>query len=135
MDSECPEQERAIESAAMTSTIRGYLTLRRGGNKKKKQQQRGNIADLFFGVSATSVTPVSLVSHRHSRSFLDLRDLGEDAFKRVRHRRPLPPPPLCVRVAWLGGREARGLCVIIRLCLMMLSSGWMSFYIYFMFFN
>nr|XP_027214989.1 cytohesin-1-like isoform X2 [Penaeus vannamei] len=66
----------------MTSTIRGYLTLRRG-NKKKKQQQRGNISDLFFSVTSSSVGPVSLVSHRHSRSFLDLRDLSEDAFKRV----------------------------------------------------
>lgn len=72
----------------MTSTIRGYLTLRRG-NKKKKQQQRGNISDLFFSVTSSSVGPVSLVSHRHSRSFLDLRDLSEDAFKRRdRSRRP-----------------------------------------------
>lgn len=81
----------------MTSTIRGYLTLRRG-NKKKKQQQRGNISDLFFSVTSSSVGPVSLVSHRHSRSFLDLRDLSEDAFKRVGS----------VAAAWLPWGLARG---------------------------
>lgn len=109
----------------MTSTIRGYLTLRRG-NKKKKQQQRGNISDLFFSVTSASVGPVSLVSHRHSRSFLDLRDLSEDAFKRVGSVAAAWLPWGLARGgwAWEGGRDwGLFVCSFMRFCSIVISSG------------
>lgn len=71
--------------ARMTSTLRGYLTLKR----MRKKKRRGT--DKSLDVFCTSELPradnggVCLTAHRHSRSFQDLRHLDLHLHDHHRH--------------------------------------------------
>ncbi|KAK3851485.1 hypothetical protein Pcinc_041870 [Petrolisthes cinctipes] len=75
--------------ARMTSTLRGYLTLKR--MRKKKRRAGGGVNELGLDVFCSSELPradtggVCLTAHRHSRSFQDLRHLDLHLHDHHRH--------------------------------------------------
>ncbi|XP_069189957.1 cytohesin-1 isoform X2 [Procambarus clarkii] len=56
----------------MTSTLRGYLTLKRTGLRRRKE--RLGVGMLFESMMLVPASPVTLVAHRLSRSYQDLHD-------------------------------------------------------------